>query len=1579
MSNAPDGDGAEERMRRQDEAIGNMMREINRLQQMLANQQAVMAAAGVIDAQGNPVQGGGQAGLAQVLNALLERMGGGLGDGLAMPLHANSGIGALSSFKTDSVKIMKFGGKNYHLWRWNAERQMELMGVWKLVKGEELMPIVATDKQIQENGGVLPEGCAKPDGTPYVEEDVILFKRKNLMAETYLGSALEYTYLQEVTGCGSAREMFEKLDNTYQQVSITNQLRLKTEFYSFQQKKGQSVDMLIKALDALVDRLQGIGVIIEDQDRVISLLKALHPDYEMMKNILLEREGLTYRDACSKLLAHVQLNGKANTFSDEKKLAYQAGLKDGLKKDKKPSYGGKISGGKEPKANVAARAYCYTCGDAGHISLSCPLRAKPGEKQPTYCYVCKNAGHIAPNCPSRAESSEQGAKRVNLAEVWEANVASVVVAPAAMMAEDGKRRKESVWIVDSGATDHMCRDRIAFVTLGEVTSEKTILLGDSHPIPVEREGPVQVHTNVEDNIRTLELEDVLYTPKMTKNLFSVSAWLKTPNSSVNFDGQEGLIMRDGVVWAVAHQENKLWVLDTLSYPMALVTSAESNGEDIRLWHMRFGHLNEEDMRKLPNVVHGLEKGFKGIIQGRCQGCPLGKQHRVSFPKERQQGGMVDLLDLVHGDVVGPINPESIGGKKYILAITDDKSRMSWVYLMRRKEETFSHFVEWVKLVERQSGKKVKSFRSDNGGEFTSGEFKSFFGDYGIEHQFTIPDSPQQNGVAERYNRTLIEMARTMIHSAGLAMKFWGEAVMAANYTRNRCPTSTVEGNVTPYEIWHGRRPNIRHLRTFGCRVDIHIPAHQRSKMQPKSKKGIFMGYAPAQKAYRVWDFNKRDVVSSRDVIFREEGLLKLILGETMQEEEPIPLPQEESEEELEVETPTPAQEEPELTNIEGENSSHESEEYTSMPLRSQDPFRRNGAQFTQMTSGLIPTDVHISGDEEANGEENLGPIGEGNQPEPHGVPTTPNLEGGSSQNHEEESESDQEEVIVPRRSERTRHRPQFLTYETLGTPKESTTFHAACNHAIVKEPGSLQEALSCDDSKEWIKAVEDEFFSLIKNGTWELVKLPAGRKPITAKWLFKLKPLPEGGFKYKARFVARGFSQMEGVDYKETFAPVVRYSSLRTLLAVANERKMHIHQMDVKTAFLHGELEEEIYLVQPEGLEVPGQEHLVCKLKKSLYGLKQSPRCWNTKLNGFLEEQGFKRCISDPSIYWKKSGKEQIYVAVYVDDLLIMSENLEEVNKVKADLSSRFEMVDFGEANVVLGIRIRRDKKQGILTLDQEKYVVDVLERFNMGECKGVDTPISTGVILSKEQCPTNEEERRAMQGIPYRAIIGSLMYLMVSTRPDIAAAVGMLSRFLENPGRSHYEAAKRVLRYISKTRNMGLVFFNHGVIEVSGYSDSDWGGCVDTRRSTTGYVYTLGGGAISWNSKRQNTVALSSCEAEYVAAAQAAKEALWLRSLLGEIGVLQEWPIAIRTDSQSALGLMKNVGYTARSKHVDIQLHFVRETIVKEFLQFTYVNTEMQVADSLTKAVSKDKVEYCRKHMGVHALMEHMFMVDRV
>jgi hypothetical protein len=321
---------------------------------------------------------------------------------------------------------------------------------------------------------------------------------------------------------------------------------------------------------------------------------------------------------------------------------------------------------------------------------------------------------------------------------------------------------------------------------------------------------------------------------------------------------------------------------------------------------------------------------------------------------------------------------------------------------------------------------------------------------------------------------------------------------------------------------------------------------------------------------------------------------------------------------------------------------------------------------------------------------------------------------------------------------------------------------------------------------------------------------------------------------------------------------------------------------------------------------------------------------------------------------------------LYVDDLLILSEDINQVLKVKAALAAAFKMVDFGEVSVVLGMRVTRDRERGILCIDQEKYAEEVLKRFNMENCKPISIPLPTDQKLVKTQGAFTEEERSHMEDIPYRQAVGSLMYLMVSTRPDLAAALGTLAKFMQNPGKVHWEAAKRVLRYVQQTKKLGLQFRREESLELVGFCDSDWGGDPDTRRSTTGYVFLIGGGAFSWCSKKQGGSALSSCEAEYYAASQAAQEVAWQRSFMEEIGLKQEEAVLIGSDSQSALNLIDNPVYHERSKHIGIRVHYVREQVLKKEVEFIYVPTEYNVADALTKGVPREKLEFCRRKMGV-------------
>lgn len=403
--------------------------------------------------------------------------------------------------------------------------------------------------------------------------------------------------------------------------------------------------------------------------------------------------------------------------------------------------------------------------------------------------------------------------------------------------------------------------------------------------------------------------------------------------------------------------------------------------------------------------------------------------------------------------------------------------------------------------------------------------------------------------------------------------------------------------------------------------------------------------------------------------------------------------------------------------------------------------------------------------------------------------------------------------------------------------------------------------------------------------------------------------------------------------------------------------------MNVKTAFLHGTLNEEIYMTQPDGFNVPGCEKWACKLSKSLYDLKQSPRQWYKRFDSFIREHKYTRSQFDHCVYFRKlQDGTFIYLLLYVDDMLIASKSKVEVAKLKTLLNSEFEMKDLGEAKKILGMEITRDRAASTVSLSQTQYLKKVLKRFGMDEnTKSVSTPLAPNFQLSSKLSPSTNDEKKKMECIPYANAIGALMYAMVCTRPDISHAVSMVSRYMNNPGKVHWQAVKWILRYIYGTVDVGLKFERNktGGNHLVGYVDSDFAGDLDKRRSTTGYVFTMAGGPICWRSILQSTVALSTTEAEYMAVTEAFKEAIWLLGLTKDLGIVQK-KVEIFCDSQSAICLAKNQVHHARTKHIDVRYHFVREIIEDGNVLLQKVSTADNPADMLTKVVSGIKFHHC-------------------
>jgi hypothetical protein len=484
-----------------------------------------------------------------------------------------------------------------------------------------------------------------------------------------------------------------------------------------------------------------------------------------------------------------------------------------------------------------------------------------------------------------------------------------------------------------------------------------------------------------------------------------------------------------------------------------------------------------------------------------------------------------------------------------------------------------------------------------------------------------------------------------------------------------------------------------------------------------------------------------------------------------------------------------------------------------------------------------------------------------------------------------------------------------------------------------------------------------ELKALQANGTWTLTTLPTGKIPIGCRWVYKVKLRSDGSVeRHKARLVAKGFTQLEGIDYQDTFSPTAKIISVRCLLALAAARGWSLHQMDVNNAFLHGNLAEEIYMSPPPGLQRQGENNLVCRLHKSLYGLKQASRQWFAKFSEAMCSAGFIQSRADYSLFTKTRGKLFTALLIYVDDILITGNDHASIVDTKKFLHSQFNLKDLGNLKYFLGIEVSASKK-GIF-ICQRKYALEIIEDVGLLGAAPINTPMERGLKLSDQGVLLKEPSK-------YRRLVGRLIYLTVS-RPDITYAVHVLSRFMHEPRKLHMEAALRVVRYLKGAPGQGLFFSSNNDFRLRAYCDSDWAGCPLTRRSTTGYCVFLGPSLISWRSKRQKTVSLSSAEAEYRAMTGACCELTWLRQLLKDLGLIHHEAALLFCDNKAALHIAANPVFHERTRHIEMDCHFIRDKIQDGSVITRYVSSTHQLADILTKSLGKESFIPMIRKLGV-------------
>lgn len=962
---------------------------------------------------------------------------------------------------------------------------------------------------------------------------------------------------------------------------------------------------------------------------------------------------------------------------------------------------------------------------------------------------------------------------------------------------------------------------------------------------VEGEGSMKIKTC---DGQYVQLDGVLYAPKARHTLISSTKLAKDGYTVTHKGGTAVVTDSHGQHVLKATVRGGLPVVDTeiCEGNAAVGNEVVTDDYKARLAHYRLGHPGKD-----------RQFGATGTkIVDDCEICVQAKMARAPVPKEVKEDSpskAKEPLEIISMDLAGPLDPD-LHGRRYVMVINDNYTRANWVYPLKNKSDALGMFKVFHKQAITNIGKLVKRVHTDNEVIFNNKEMDKFCCDNGINKTYTVPYTPGQNGITERFNRTLFTTARAMRLAAGLPLKYWAYTLEAASHVINRLPTAALKGK-SPYELWYGTKPDLDHLRVFGCDVYVH---DKHGKLDARAVKGKFLGYDKIRKGYLVLLPNGK-IVTERDVHFFEKSVVDK--GETVN---------------------------PELSPV----------------------LQRSAGANDDSDDEDKAEDIDSDHDDDDNDD------GGDDQPQ------QPQQQQQEQHEQEQEQPPAPAEQQGPRRSARVAQ-PSLRLLESV----------ANANSAI-----TLNDAIG---DPQWMKAMEDEMRAHDKNGTWTVVDKERGVHALPTKWVLRKK---DDG-RYKARLVARGDLQYD-YEFDETYAPVARETTIKILMAVTASLNFKWEQLDVKTAYLNGKVDEDIYLQPPKGFENQFKDKIL-KLNKAIYGLKQAGLKWNETITSYLISIGFKQSDNDPCLFLSidENGKLQGMIVLYVDDILLSCKTQGQLEDVRNKLTKRFDMNLLGAPKAYLGMDIVRDK-DGI-KLSQVTYIDKLLRRFSMENAKPQPTPSAK----RPEPRPEHEQQVSIKE---MREAIGALLYLSRIARPDIACIISQLARFQTDPGPEHLSAIKRVLRYLKGTKDYYLFFPAKQELRLHGYSDSDYAGDTATRRSTGGFVFFLNNTPISWRSKLQASVAISSTESEYVALSDATQEALYLRALLNEFKISVNEPTIIYEDNQAAIAIANRAQYHGRLKHLGVRTKFIREQVQERQVKVIYCDTNNMIADIMTKPLAR-------------------------
>ncbi|KAJ9524416.1 hypothetical protein QJQ45_019406 [Haematococcus lacustris] len=1435
-------------------------------------------------------------------------------------------MSASSSTSVSSGAIIPVLDKdNYAIWVIRLRGLMEEAGVFYVVENG-----LATAPPALANDATPAQHAAHASQRARVAADTIANLKARGIILRYVGDQ----HARAVGAAATAQEAWEQLAAEFVQVSIARQSQLQMQLSQLRMQADETVAGFFARTMLLRDELTSAGCPPTDHSLLLAVLNAMPSEFKIAIQLL--RYQLTVGNADLDVVKKVLLQPVSSQ-----------------------------------QQSRSSRPVCQYCNYPGHVLSECRRYARDHGSfarpaSPSLAQAQLSPNRPRGNSPSRGRGDGAGGRSADSAgssmqqqsDAEQANVLFMVrtnqcpklsrtepvatpvpghLVPENMTDEEflDFYARMPRWVIDSGANRHIMPWRSCLTDYHAFDPPIQLQLGGTgSSIDVVGEGTTFLTNSAGEQ---WAVSGVLHAPAAAYCYLSVSE-LTRAGVSLHFHGDNCDMIGRGnppewqmtirkappgvYLWhirAVAEgrrvmgygnqeDDTHLYDPDNIYNPLPHALHMQPNELDPQVWHQRCGHASFSVLTRMQRegMVNGVPVKRAAFAEAACSsavcpGCAMGKQHRrVHFDLSTNAQPVTSALGLVHMDVCGPMPHAGRDGSRYIATFLDEHTGLSVIQLLSSKDQVPAAIQRVITELETQSGHRCKALRSDNGSEYSNKTMRDWCSSKGIQQQFSAPYCPEQNGKAERLNRTIMQSTRSMLLSAQLPPGFWVDAALKANYVRNLLPITGQP--VTPWEAFYHRKPNLPALRVFGATAWVYVTQPNRNKLQPKAVKGVFLGYAVGSKAYKLW-VNGRLVIS-KDVQIDETAVLDHHRSMQLPVQSPVPSvptpapapppPFPSSQPSL----PLPAPTTPPFTPLSPPPPSTPSPQSPQspaspqrLPLQQQQQQSPQPAPQPQLQQPQLPGQsspspsrhsARAAGGEASSSTSSSAAIGSGSNSywggsgNAHGMPPSVPGDGGSfnrgpagmtqfpgigrfrfpglrpiplaaagpavSPPAPAPDPAPAPEVPLPAASRMPdapgpRRNPARLRQPPIRIRQPELGSMTVSDTSSSDTPTVL-EALSGPHAEYWREAMHTELASLHANGTWTLVERPPGARVLPTQWVLKIKRDATGAIeKFKARLVAKGFMQVSGVDVGDVYAPVSKHTTLRALLALAAARDMEVHQIDVEAAFLNGMLQpDEVIHVQQPVGFEEGSPNTVCRLQKALYGLRQAPRAWHAKLKQELEGMGFCASESDPALFML----------------------------------------------------------------------------------------------------------------------------------PDIAYAVGALARHMAAPTQQHWAAAKAVLSYLKGTASQGLVFGGNDSLQ--GYCDADYAKDKDTARSTTGYVFTLHGAAISWSSRLQPTVAMSTAEAEYMAASGAVKEAVWLRKLMQDLG-LPGSCVNIMCDNQAALQLLNNPMASARSKHISVHHHFARERAARGKVMFTYCSTSEMAADVMTKPLAAVKLGYAKEGCGISCM----------